>query len=119
MVMAFNNSPRIRVDGHPRPGPRKPLTLAISSDYGKTWPWMRNIATGRPGATSALEHEKLPGREAYSYPSVVQDPDGKIDVAFTYRRETIKFMRLPESWIKKDKAPTAPKTHPAKSTSRP
>lgn len=100
MVMAFNNSPRIMVRGHVRSGPRKPLTLAISSDYGKHWRWLRNIATGRPWATTALEHEKKPGRDAYSYPSVVQDPDGKIDVAFTYRRETIKFMRLSESWIK-------------------
>lgn len=100
MVMAFNNSPRVTIDGHVRPGPRKPLTVAISHDYGKTWPWLRNIATGRPWATTALEHENKPGRDAYSYPSVVQDPHGQIDVAFTYRRETIKFMRFPESWIK-------------------
>ncbi len=118
MVMAFNNSPRIMVDGHPRPGPRKPLTLAISSDYGKTWPWMRNIAVGRAWATPALEQEKDPGREEYSYPSVVQGPNGNIDVAFTYRRETIKFMRIPESWIKDGKAPAPAKPHPANAGSR-
>lgn len=101
IVLAFNNSPRARVKGKLRPGPRKPVTLAISADGGKTWPWVRNVETGRPWATTALEKEKLPGREAYSYPTVTQDPDGKIDLAFTYRRETIKFMRLPESWIEK------------------
>lgn len=100
IVLAFNNSPRVMIHGKVRPGPRKPVTLAISTDGGKTWPWMRNIETGRPWATTALEKEKKPGREAYAYPTVVQDPDGKIDVAFTYRRETIKFMRIPESWIK-------------------
>lgn len=99
IVMAFNNSPRVRIDGKMRPGPRKPVTLAVSTDGGKSWRWMRNVETGRPGASIHLEKEKQPGREAYSYPTVIQDPDGKIDVAFTYRRETIKFMRLPESWI--------------------
>lgn len=102
IVMAFNDSPRVYKNGRPRPGPRKPVTLAISADGGKTWPkeWMRNVETGRAGMSVQMEKEKLPGREAYSYPTVVQDPDGKIDVAFTYRRETIKFMRLPESWVK-------------------
>lgn len=99
IVLAFNNSPRVSIDGKLRPGPRKPLTLAISTDEGRTWRWMRNVETGRPWATVALEKEKKPGREAYSYPTVIQDPDGRIDVAFTYRRETIKFLRLPESWI--------------------
>lgn len=108
IVMAFNNSPRVTINGKIRPGPRKPVTLAISADGGKTWPWMRNIETGRPSATIALEKEKKPGREAYSYPVVVQDLDGKIDVAFTYRRETIKFMRLPESWIKQGKQHSKP-----------
>lgn len=99
IVLAFNNSPRVYVNGKPRPGPRKPVTLAVSADGGKTWPWRRDVETGRPDATAQMEKEKLPGREGYSYPTVAQDPDGKIDVAFTYRRETIKFMRLPEWWI--------------------
>jgi predicted neuraminidase len=98
IVMAFNNSPPIKLNGELRPGPRKPLTLAISADGGITWPWMRNIEDGRP-STTLPPVEDQPGLEAYSYPGVIQDPDGRIDVAFTYRRETIKFMRLPESWI--------------------
>lgn len=104
IVLAFNDSPRVVVNGKPRPGPRKPVTLAVSADGGKTWPWKRDVETGRSGATAKMEKEKLPGREGYSYPTVVQDPDGKIDVAFTYRRETIKFMRLPEAWIKQGSA---------------
>lgn len=107
IVLALNDSPRITVNGRPRPGPRKPVTLAISADGGKTWPWKRNLETGRPSATAQMEKEKVPGREGYSYPTVVQDPDGKIDVAFTYRRETIKFMRVPEKWV--EQSPTMKK----------
>lgn len=99
IVLAFNNSSSVIRNGKPTTGPRKPLTLAISEDNGQTWRWRRDIETGRPSASVEFEKEKAPGREAYSYPSVTQDPDGKIDVAFTYRRETIKFVRLPESWI--------------------
>lgn len=104
IVLAFNDGPRVYVKGRPRPGPRKPVALAISADEGKTWSWKRDVEIGRPNASVQLEKEKLPGREAYSYPTVVQDPDGRIDVAFTYRRETIKFMRLPESWIEQGHA---------------
>lgn len=99
IALAFNDSPRVYVNGKPRPGARKPLALAISADGGKTWPWKRNIESRRPSATPLMEKEKTPGREEYSYPTVVQDPDGDIDVAFTYRRQTIKFMRFPESWV--------------------
>lgn len=99
IVLAFNDSPPVVIDGKSTAGPRKPVTLAMSDDGGKTWRWKRDLETGRPGATAALEKEKEPGREEYSYPSVIQDPDGDIDVAFTYRRETVKFVRLPESWI--------------------
>ena len=107
IVIAFNNSPPVKVNGELHPGPRKPLTLAISADEGKTWPWMRNIESGRSSASLPAE-EGQPGLEAYSYPSVVQDPDGRIDVAFTYRRETIKFVRLPESWIAHGDPVTSP-----------
>ena len=43
---------------------------------------------------------KQPGREEYSYPSIMQTRDGKIMVAFTYRRQTIKVVSFPEDWIK-------------------
>ena len=43
-----------------------------------------------------------PGEDAeYAYPSVVQSPDGMVRAAFTFRRETIKYMTFREEWIKK------------------
>jgi hypothetical protein len=36
----------------------------------------------------------------YSYPSVTQTPNGMIQLAFTFRRETIKYMTFHEQWIK-------------------
>jgi predicted neuraminidase len=101
IVMTFDDSRSANPNGEPQEGPRKPLSVALSTDDGDTWGWIRNIETGRPSATTAMEKEKKPGREEYSYPSILQDPDGQIDLAFTYRRETIKFVRFPESWIKK------------------
>jgi predicted neuraminidase len=39
------------------------------------------------------------GREEYSYPSVIQASDGRINVASAYRRYTIKAVRFDERWI--------------------
>ena len=99
MVLAFDDSRSANINGKPQEGPRKPLSVALSTDYGDTWGWIRKVEAGRPSATASMEKEKKPGREEYSYPSIVQDADGQIDLAFTYRRETIKFVRFPESWI--------------------
>lgn len=57
------------------------------------WPWIRDIETGTQGDGSGTDEE-------YSYPSVLQDGDGKINVAYTYRRLTIKVVRFDEEWIK-------------------
>jgi len=42
---------------------------------------------------------KEPGREEYSYPSILETGDGVIHVAFTYRRQTIKDVSFREDWI--------------------
>ena len=36
------------------------------------------------------------GDEEYSYPSLLQDENGKITVAYTYRRETMRVVRFDE-----------------------
>lgn len=79
---------------------RKPLTIAISTDNGATWPEVRDIEVGREGYGAAEGKPHIPGREEYSYPSVTQTRDGQIHVSFTYRRQTIKEVSFPESWVK-------------------
>jgi predicted neuraminidase len=91
LVLAFDNSDKLR----------KPLSVALSEDGGRTWPWVRNLETGRPGFGSDEQKPKVPGREEYSYPTVMQSRDGKIYVAFTFRRQTIKVISFREDWIRK------------------
>ncbi len=100
LVMAFDNSAINRSGPKPTGGLRKPLSLALSEDEGRSWKYVRDLETGRPGYGQAERDAKTPGREEYSYPSVLQRADGKIMVAYTYRRQTIKVVVLTEDWIK-------------------
>ena len=97
IVMAFNNTSSSNKREKTQAGPRKPLSVALSTDGGQTWPWIRDIETG----SKELEHPEDREHEDYSYPSVIQEPDGKIDVAYTYRREQIKVVHFDEEWIKR------------------
>lgn len=99
LVLAFNNVNSGTTRDKPRASARKPLSIALSEDGGATWPWVRDIETG--AADSAQDESKRGrGNEDYSYPSVLEDPTGKITVAYTYRRETIKVVRFDKDWIK-------------------
>ena len=57
-------------------GPRSPLNVAVSAD-GKTW-------------KAALVLENEPGE--YSYPAVIQTPDGLVHTTYTWKREKIKHV---------------------------
>jgi predicted neuraminidase len=113
LVLAFNNVGSVVTDGKPKAGPRKPLSVALSKDNGATWGWVRDLETGlavpEPGKDP---NRKEPGREEYSYPTVTQTRDGKINVAYTYRRYTIKAVRFEEQWI--ESGTTAGTYKPAK-----
>ena len=63
---------------------RSPLHIARSTDGGKTW--------GQP-----LMLESNPGE--YSYPSVMQAPDDKIHVIYTYRRYSFMHLEFNEDWL--------------------
>lgn len=94
-VMVFNNTQAGTTRDNPRTASRKIVSVALSTDNGKTWPWIRDMQSGLTPPTFR------PGEDAeYAYPTVVQSPDGMIRVAFTYRRETIKYMTFKEQWIK-------------------
>jgi predicted neuraminidase len=96
VVMAFDNSSKSSANG----GLRKPLSVALSLDGGNTWPYARDIEEGRPGYGLAEQTPKEPGREEYSYPSIMGTRKGEILVAYTYRRQTIKVVSITEDWIR-------------------
>ena len=77
--------------------PRAPMTLAISEDGGRTWPFKRNLDVGDGYCMTNNSREQL-NRE-FSYPSVKQGPDGALHIAYTYFRQAIKYVRVAEDWV--------------------
>eukprot|EP00054_Salpingoeca_dolichothecata_P005290 m.33998 g.33998 ORF g.33998 m.33998 type:complete len:367 (+) comp15360_c0_seq1:477-1577(+) len=76
---------------NPTTSGRNPLAIALSKDYGLTWVEHRDVQNGDSNnVKKSLE---------FSYPSVLQTPDGNIHVTYTYNRDTIKYKRFPVSWI--------------------
>lgn len=55
---------------------RTPLNLAVSRDLGKTW-------------KSGPVLESAPGE--YSYPAIIQAPDGTIHFTYTWKRERVRY----------------------------
>ncbi|ACS84498.1 sialidase family protein [Musicola paradisiaca] len=78
--------------------PRAPMTVAISEDGGRSWPWQRNVEIGDGYCMTNNSTEKL-NRE-FSYPSIKQGPDDKLHMAFTYFRQAIKYVCVSEAWVK-------------------
>ena len=101
LVLAFNNTQTNRDGGKPVEGLRKPLSVALSEDDGKTWSYVRDVENGRPGYGLSEMKIKQPGREEYSYPTIMQASSGKIFIAYTFRRQTIKVVSFTEDWIRR------------------
>jgi predicted neuraminidase len=99
LVLAFNNSSAGVTHSKAATSVRKPLSIALSMDSGATWPWIRDIENGDSIGAQGEPHEKPRAHEEYSYPSVLQDAQGKINVAYSYSRKTIKVVRFNEGWI--------------------
>lgn len=78
--------------------PRAPMTIAISEDGGRTWPYRRDIETGDGFCMTNNSSEKR-NREL-SYPSVTQTPDGSLHVAYTHFRQAIRHVALTEAWVR-------------------
>jgi predicted neuraminidase len=53
---------------------RTPLTVAISTDNDKTYPYKKNIAEGQ---------------NDFAYPYVIQTRDGKVHLVFTSNRRSV------------------------------
>ena len=58
---------------------RSPIHLAVSDDDGRSWGTPRIIEEG-------------PGE--YSYPAVIQAPDGTVHITYTWRRERIRHVAI-------------------------
>lgn len=81
-------------DGWRKKAVRTPLTLAMSSDGGQTWPHWRNLQ---------LADIEYKDREVgYSYPTVLQTSDGMLQVAYSYLRKTIRHVCIAPEWIMQD-----------------
>jgi predicted neuraminidase len=100
LLVAFNNVNVSEKREKPQAGPRTPLSVALSEDDGKSWPWVRDLETGRPRSDPTGELAGAKQREEYSYPSVLETADGRIAVAYSYRRETIKVAFFKENWVR-------------------
>lgn len=74
LVLIFNDSAEYR----------HPLSIALSGDEGRTWPYKKIL---------------VDGEGAYSYPTAVQSPDGRIHLLYSYNRERINHIILNEAWI--------------------
>ncbi|NGN67727.1 exo-alpha-sialidase [Streptomyces sp. A7024] len=79
-------------EGRRKKAVRTPLTVALSDDGGRTWPYRREVQT----ADKEYDDNEL----GYSYPSIIQTRDGALHVAYSYLRKTIKHVRLDEDWIR-------------------
>ena len=63
---------------------RTPLNLAVSHDHGRTW-------------QRFLDLETEPGE--YSYPAIIQGADGDLHMAYTWKRQRVRYARVPLSDI--------------------
>lgn len=80
---------------------RWPLSIALSEDEGETWGWVRDLEPdGAAGEEGGEDLREAGSMGEYSYPSLVEHPPGTIHVAYTFRRETVRYCVVPESWIK-------------------
>jgi len=85
LILVYNNSMKART----------PLTVAVSRDQGKTWPYRRNIGEGE---------------NTFAYPVVVQTDDGRIHVVFTTdHRSTIMHIAFAEKAILQARGPRVEK----------
>jgi alpha-L-rhamnosidase len=66
-------------------GDRVPLSLALSND-GTNWKRVLDLEPLR-------ENTDKEGEE-YSYPTMIQAPDGKVHIVYTWNRKTVKYIVL-------------------------
>lgn len=63
---------------------RRPLSIALSADEGRTWPYRKILKDGT---------------DTYSYPFAVQAHDGIIHILYSLNRDKIMHIAVNEAWI--------------------
>lgn len=71
---------------------RTPLTVALSPDGGESWPHMRNV--------QMADDEYRDNELGYSYPCILPARDGRLHMAYSYLRKTIKYVVVSPEWVK-------------------
>lgn len=72
--------------------PRNPLVIASSTDQGLTW--AREIVLEADASLRSAHDETGAFIGDYSYPSILQTADGKLQVSYSYLRDCIKHVTL-------------------------
>ena len=80
-------------------GPRAPRRLAFSMDGGRPFPRRIDLDTGDGYCLSNNSKDSL-NRE-FSYPSIVEDEEGRLHIAYTYFRRTIKYVCLEPGFLER------------------
>lgn len=94
-VQAVSAEAGSSVDGRPKAiwgVPRAPMSLVFSGDGGETFAAPGHLETGDGYCLTNNSKDAL-NRE-YSYPSIIEGPDGALHIAYTYYRRAIKYVRL-------------------------
>lgn len=78
--------------------PRAPLSVALSTDGGRSFRVVGDLDEGDGYCLSNNSRDGV-NRE-FSYPVLLPSPDGGVDVAYTYFRRTIKHVHLPTAWVR-------------------
>lgn len=78
---------------------RTPLNVALSTDEGDTWPFVRTLED-QPGEFT-YRTDRLDNSDSieFSYPAIAQDEEGYIHIAYTNCRENIKHVIVNEAWL--------------------
>jgi predicted neuraminidase len=73
------------------------IVLAFNDSYNTRTPL--NLAVSRDGEHFTIFKTLEDGPGQYSYPAIVQAANGDLLITYSWRRETIKFVRLPLSGV--------------------
>ncbi|MDH5399014.1 MAG: exo-alpha-sialidase [Cyclobacteriaceae bacterium] len=71
-------------------GNRVPLTLAVSND-GNNWQDVLEL--------ESVTNADTADDEEYSYPAIIQTPDGQVHIVYTWNRQTVKYVVVDPAMI--------------------
>lgn len=75
------------------------IVLIYNHSYNKRTPL--NLAVSKDGEQFQMFATLEDGPGQYSYPAIIQDSRGDLDITYTWQRKTIKYVRLPLSNVPK------------------